>query len=753
MSQVILSSNLKSIIKRGWLLVLALVLVLPASPVQSQTIERIGKIRWAYYVAYDANSLGSLKEHIDSLDYVSPFWFQLDDGGNLNNINQDDFDGVAQFVQSRGVKLVPTVKNGATGGAFHSVLADPALRTQTIGRLVELAMSRGYDGLHIDFENLDSGDRPHLSAFMAELAAALRSRGKLVSQAVAAKEEEKTTGWAGVYDYSALAPSNDLIVLMAYGYRTASSSVPGSTAPILWVEKSVAYAASQIPADKLILGVPWWGYDWNLTIGPPATSLRYAQSIALAQQHGAAIAYDEASQGATFSYNSGGQNHQVWFENRRSLDAKLDLVFKYGLAGAAGWRLGHEDPEAWASFDARLGFRTWFFAEGATATPYHTWILMLNPNPYSVQAKVTFMKEDGSTVIKNYTLRPTSRFNLFVNAVVPNAALSTKVEADATIFVERAMYFGHDGHVSAGVNAPRYNWYLPEGFTGPGFHTWLLLMNPNPVPSPVTLTFMKEDGSTVVKSYTLGPTSRLNIWANEILPNSAFATEVSAQAPVVAERATYFDGGKGGHGSVGSTYTSKQWQLAEGYTGFDSWLLFMNPNPVPAQVTMTLNPEGGQPVVRTFNLKPSSRFNIYTNSFLPPNTPFATTVTSDQPIVLERSMYWGSSLNGHSSLAATAPSTTWFLAEGATAYPFEEWVFISNPGSVPTNANLTFMKEDGTTLSRNYNVAARSRITVHVDDIVPDSALSIRVDSDQPIVVERTMYFGIGGTNSLGMAQ
>ncbi|MDP2728146.1 MAG: glycosyl hydrolase family 18 protein, partial [Dehalococcoidia bacterium] len=522
-------------------------LVFLSVPLQFMTADQTqaaspGKIRWAYYVPYDSNSLTSLRQALPNLDYVSPFWFYIDGQGQIPD---KDEAGVTSLIKSGGVKILPTFRNQASYGDFHGVLSDATLRKRAIGNILRLVEAHKYDGVNIDFEAIDPSDRPNLTGFMAELAATLRPKGKLVTQAIPAKEKEKDTGWAGAFDYAGLAPHNDLVLLMAYSYRTSNSTVPGSTAPLDWVEATVAYAASQIPAQKLLLGVPWYGYDWNTTTGPPAHALRYPQTMELAARFAANPQYDEASQSAFLNYIQDGQNHQVWYEDQRSLMAKLELVKKYNLAGVGGWRLGHEDPGVWDPWKARLAYRTWYLAEGCTCQPFDTWILLMNPNESPANVTVTFMKEDGSTLEKRYKVAPKSRFNLFANQVVPGAAISTRVDSDVPVFVERSMYFGHDGHNTPGVNGPERTWYLAEGYTGPGTDTWVLIMNPNPQETKATVTFMKEDGGLVERTYTLAPTSRRSIYANEVVPNASFSTRVVADQPVVVERAMYFGQGGG----------------------------------------------------------------------------------------------------------------------------------------------------------------------------------------------------------------
>ncbi|MBM2826483.1 MAG: spore peptidoglycan hydrolase, partial [Dehalococcoidia bacterium] len=339
----------------GWLLhpiVLTALLALTLIPFTSSrsaaseaSASSANKIRWGYYVAYDATSFRSLRQNVSYLDYLSPYWFTIDGQGQVSDradwgLPDPNRDEVIAMARAHGVKIVPMIINLARNEDFHRVLADPSIRARAIQGIVDLVVNGGYDGINIDFEAISPEDRPYLTTFMTELAPILRGKRKLVTQAIAARTEEKLTGWAGGYDYAALGRVNDLIILMSYGYGTQR---PQSTAPFPWVEGSAAYAASQIPKEKLLLGLPWYGYDWNLATGR-VEALDHAQAVARAQKNGAALQYDLAVQGSFFSYSADGQEHQVWFEDARSNEAKIALVHKYGLAGVAAWRIGHEDP-------------------------------------------------------------------------------------------------------------------------------------------------------------------------------------------------------------------------------------------------------------------------------------------------------------------------------------------------------------------------------------------------------------------------
>jgi hypothetical protein len=254
---------------------------------------------------------------------------------------------VIRLVRSLGAKPLLSVALAHGAETAQSILATDGSRMNAVTSL--FAALSDYDGISIDFEGLDPQDRDSLTAFMAQLARQLHPAGKLVTMALSAKPSDTRTGWAGALNYSALAPNADLFVIMAYGYRSATSPVPGPAAPMSWVVDSISFAASQIPREKILLGVPLYGYDWDTTSGPPARALRYSDAIAIATQQDVGVDYDSAQQSAHFAYTKDGHAHQVWFEDRSTVEAKLALVARQNLAGVAVWRLGHEDPQVWQS--------------------------------------------------------------------------------------------------------------------------------------------------------------------------------------------------------------------------------------------------------------------------------------------------------------------------------------------------------------------------------------------------------------------
>jgi spore germination protein YaaH len=142
---------------------------------------------------------------------------------------------------------------------------------------------------------------------------------------------------------------------MAYGFRTSGSDVPGSTAPLAWVDATIAYAVSQLPTDRLLLGVPFYGYDWNVSRGPPARALRFSDVGELVNATSASPRFDADIGSSTFSYTSSvGDAHEVWYEDERGFGARAGVMQKYGIRGLGAWRLGHEPASLWVAWDQLL---------------------------------------------------------------------------------------------------------------------------------------------------------------------------------------------------------------------------------------------------------------------------------------------------------------------------------------------------------------------------------------------------------------
>ncbi len=407
---------------------------------------------------------------------------------------------------------------------------------------------------------------------------------------------------------------------------------------------------------------------------------------------------------------------------------------------------------------------SWYLAEGTTAWGFDTWVLIQNPNPNQVTVKITYMKPTGPQARSPLSLPGNSRTTLHLNAEVADSDVSTYIEATGgEVIVERSMYWNdrRAGHDSIGVNNPSTTWYLAEGTTAWGFEEYLLVQNPNQgagQTAHVTFDFMRPDGSAITPlELDVAPASRRTVLLNQVVPDTDVSVHVTSDIPVICERAMYWNNRTGGHGSIGVSAPSRTWYLAEGSTawGFEEYVLVQNPGSTPTDVTFGFTNGQGQNIDYQVSLPAHSRYTLNAADVVGQQD-VSTFVYSDIPVIAERAMYWNNRIEGHASIGSATPAPVWYLAEGTTAWGFEEWVLVSNPTDTEVQITLTCMLPGGGTSETFYDLPARSRFSVNLAEVVDSSDVSVMISSDGlPVVAERAMYWNdrSGGTCSIGVLQ
>lgn len=299
---------------------------------------------------------------------------------------------------------------------------------------------------------------------------------------------------------------------------------------------------------------------------------------------------------------------------------------------------------------------TWYLAEGCTAYGYDTYILIMNPSSVTANVALTFMKSDATTEVYNTTVGANSRKTIHADDIIASDSISTKVDSDQSIVVERAMYWDEmaSGHCSIGTTSPSSTWYLAEGYTGGTYDTWVLIQNPNSTSVTCDVTFYINGEDAQTQEISVEGNSRYTIHLDDTLSNHEVSTYVNAgTSQVVCERAMYWttDDGNDGHCSTGSKVLSLDWYLAEGYTGggFDEWILIMNPGSTAATVNISYLKTDGTTVSGTYTVPATSRYTIHVDDIEGlESTEVSASITSDMPIAVERAMYFGDA-GGHVS--------------------------------------------------------------------------------------------------------
>jgi hypothetical protein len=296
--------------------------------------------------------------------------------------------------------------------------------------------------------------------------------------------------------------------------------------------------------------------------------------------------------------------------------------------------------------------RDWYFAEGYTAEGFDTYLLMANPGGGQIEAVVSFFLEGGGEVSCSYSLAPHTRFTLPVDGLpeLVSAAFSAYVHADGPIVAERAVYFGKGyiggGHAAMGIDSLSNTWYFAEGCTGDLFETYLLLGNPGEEDAVVDIDYYTPEGSIGYR-YLAGAHCRTTISINTQpgLEGKDVSCTLRSDHPLFAERAVYYDldSHRGGHASPGATAPAKDWYFAEGYCdgAFDTYFLLSNPGFTTARAELTLECESGSVFVYAYEVSAQRRLTVHVDE-LPgmARAAFATHISSDEPVVAERAMYF-----------------------------------------------------------------------------------------------------------------
>lgn len=297
----------------------------------------------------------------NSLNEVSPSYFDLYTSGNLD-LNTVDTDFVAEM-HSKGIKVVPFLSNHWNKEKGRNALNNIEKLTD---QLVDAIQKYNLDGVNVDIENVTEVDRENYTLFVKTLRQKL-GNGKIIAVAVAANPYNWQTGWHGSYDYAGLAKYADYLMVMTYDEHYEGGEA-GPIASIDFVEKSIQYALERVNPEKIVLGIPFFGRYWKegTTYGGYGVSLTKIDS--LFKKYKNYVTYDEKTQSvkAIMKVESHELNPSIngktlytgtytfWYENERSISAKLDLVNKYNLKGTGSWSLGQELPSTWNYYTTKL---------------------------------------------------------------------------------------------------------------------------------------------------------------------------------------------------------------------------------------------------------------------------------------------------------------------------------------------------------------------------------------------------------------
>jgi hypothetical protein len=301
----------------------------------------------------------------------------------------------------------------------------------------------------------------------------------------------------------------------------------------------------------------------------------------------------------------------------------------------------------------------------------------------------------------------------------------------------------HTVFVNSTVPTEGKDWYFAEGCTDYGFETWLLIGNPRAEQTFAHITFLDDTGRKYPYTAILPPNSRTTVNAADIVPGANVSIQVSAEAPVVCERAMYWNDRIEGHSTIGTTSPARTWYFAEGSTdwGFETFVLLCNPGSSATKTTLTYMFPDGTSAIREHDVGPFSRVTVNATDDVGVKDFSIKVEAPGSGVVAERSMYHGGRRCGTGTIGCKEPSLSWYLSEGSTDWGFETWLLIERPAPGDARVRASFRKASGEVVNRTYTVKGNSRYTVNLATEVGTADVSTQVASDVGVVCERSMYW------------
>jgi cellulose synthase/poly-beta-1,6-N-acetylglucosamine synthase-like glycosyltransferase/spore germination protein YaaH/peptidoglycan/xylan/chitin deacetylase (PgdA/CDA1 family) len=318
------------------------------SPLNFKTIL---PVRAGFFVNWDIQSFQSLQKHIDKINMVLPEWFFVQD--NSDSVYMDlspTAQKALEIMKRHQVSIVPMVSNYFNqkwnGDNVHRIIHNKKKRKTFIASILQNVQKYHFQGVNIDFEELNENSDEDLITFMKELSEVLHKNGLILTQDVEPFNED--------YNYKELAKSNDFIFLMAYDQHN-TASVAGPVCGYKWVENALDEATRMIPSGKIVLCVAAYGYDWPK--GFRGTDITYEEAIATAAESDTIPYFNKQSYNLNYRYwDDNNLQHDVYFADAATCFNIMRAGYDFGTSGTAIWRLGSEDERVWTFYNKDLSF-------------------------------------------------------------------------------------------------------------------------------------------------------------------------------------------------------------------------------------------------------------------------------------------------------------------------------------------------------------------------------------------------------------
>lgn len=323
--------------------------------VETSKVEGKVSLAWEYFSDY-----GSAPERsgaMDGVNVVSPTFFRLEQLGKGNVKENVGTAGInyINWAHNNGLKVWAMISNESMLDTTSEIMNDYKLRNKLINNIVNLVVKYNLDGINIDFENMYMEDKAMFNRFLIELEPRLNEMGKVLTVDVTAPDGSET--WSMCFDRNTISKVADYIIFMAYDQYGASSNKEGTTAGCDWVEANITKFLGQegVNPDKLVLAVPFYTRLWKEANGKVSSETVDLKDVDKVIPANVEKKWNDNLKQYYIEYTQNGVVYKMWIEDLKSISAKLDLINKYKLAGAAYWEKDRESPEVWDIVKEKLG--------------------------------------------------------------------------------------------------------------------------------------------------------------------------------------------------------------------------------------------------------------------------------------------------------------------------------------------------------------------------------------------------------------
>lgn len=316
-------------------------------------IEGPISLAWDYYSEYVSAPTRTGK--IIGVNVVSPSFFYMTKYSTTNVYENVGNEGIAyvNWAHGNGYQVWPMFTN-SNMSETSKMLSDYKSRENVIKQIIKYIKQYNLDGINIDFEGMYEADKDNFSRFLIEIRPRLNEIGAVLSVDVTAPDGAPE--WSLCYDRYTIGKVADYVMFMAYDQYGVSATKAGTTAGHNWVEANVKKFLGQeeVKAEKIILGIPFYTRVWKENNGNVTSNVVNIGNVNNVIPSNATKTWDEDLQQYYVEYKKGGATYKIWVEDEKSIEAKLDLVSKYNLGGAAYWEYDRATNSIWNLIENKI---------------------------------------------------------------------------------------------------------------------------------------------------------------------------------------------------------------------------------------------------------------------------------------------------------------------------------------------------------------------------------------------------------------